>query len=121
MTLEKLEELYTAHIVRLHGVPVPIVSNRHSRFVAHFCRRLHKAFETTLDFSIVFHLQTDGQSKRTIQILEDMLWVCAIDIRGSWDHHLLLVEFAYNNSFQASIQMARFEALYGKKCRSPLC
>ncbi|EOY18962.1 Uncharacterized protein TCM_043494 [Theobroma cacao] len=64
---------------------------------------------------------TDGQSERTIQTLEDMLRACVIDFIGSWDRHLPLVEFAYNNNFQSSIGMAPYEALYGRKCRTPLC
>ncbi|KAL4179041.1 hypothetical protein AMTRI_Chr01g131240 [Amborella trichopoda] len=76
---------------------------------------------TRLTFSTAFHPQTDGQSERTIQTLEDMLRACVIDLTGSWDDHLPLIEFAYNNSFQASIQMAPYEALYGRKCRSPIC
>ncbi|XP_073112178.1 uncharacterized protein [Elaeis guineensis] len=82
---------------------------------------LHKALGTKLNFSTAFHPQTDGQSERTIQILEDMLRACVMDLGGAWDNHLSLVEFAYNNSYQASIQMAPFEALYGRKCRSPIC
>ncbi len=78
------------------------------------------AMETQLRFSTAFHPQTDGQSERTIQILEDMLRACVLDFGGSWYRHLRLAEFAYNNSFQASIQMAPFEALYGRKYRSPL-
>ncbi|KAL4195087.1 hypothetical protein AMTRI_Chr05g62760 [Amborella trichopoda] len=76
---------------------------------------------TRLTFSTAFHPQTDGQSERTIQTLEDMLRACVIDFTGSWDEHLPLIEFAYNNSFQASIQMAPYEVLYGRKCRSPIC
>ena len=76
---------------------------------------------TKLEFSTAFHPQTDGQSERTIQILEDMLRPCVQDLRGAWDEHLPLVEFAYNNSYQASIKMAPFEALYGRRCRTPLC
>ena len=72
-------------------------------------------------FSIAFHPQTDGQSERTIQTLEDMLRTCVLSWKGSWEDHLPLVEFAYNNSYHASIQCAPFEALYGRKCRSPLC
>jgi len=72
-------------------------------------------------FSIAYHPQTDGQSERTIQILEDMLRACMLDFKGSWEDHLHLAEFTYNNSYQASIKMAPFEALYGRKCRSPLC
>uniref|UniRef100_A0A2N9H2J6 Integrase catalytic domain-containing protein n=1 Tax=Fagus sylvatica TaxID=28930 RepID=A0A2N9H2J6_FAGSY len=107
--------------VRLHGVPVTIVSDRDRRFVSQFWKKLHMAMGTNLNFSTAFHPQTDGQSERTIQILEDMLRACAIDFRGSWEEHLPLVEFAYNNSYQASIQMAPYEALYGRKCRSPIC
>ncbi|KAL0445322.1 UNVERIFIED_CONTAM: Transposon Ty3-I Gag-Pol polyprotein [Sesamum latifolium] len=68
-----------------------------------------------------FHPQTDGQSERTIQTLEDMMRACVIEFRGNWDDHLPLIEFAYNNSFHSSIGMAPYEALYGRKCRSPIC
>ena len=71
--------------------------------------------------STTFHPQTNGQSERTIQVLEDMLRACALNHKGSWEEHLLLVEFAYNNSYQVSIQMAPHEALYRRPCRSPLC
>ena len=71
--------------------------------------------------STTFHPQTDGQSERTIQTLEDMLRACVLDFNGSWEDHLPLVEFAYNNSYQESIQMAPYEALYGRPCRSPVC
>ena len=66
--------------------------------------------------SITFHPQTDSQLERTIQTLEDMLRACVLDLKGSWEEHLPLVEFAYNNSYQASIQMAPYEALYGRPC-----
>ena len=71
--------------------------------------------------STAFHLQTDGQSERTIQMLEDMLRACVLDLKGSWEKHLPLVEFAYNNSYHASTQMAPYEALYERSCRSPVC
>ena len=71
--------------------------------------------------STVFHPKTDGQSERTIQVLEGMLRASVLDHKGSWDEHLPLVEFAYNNSYQASIQMAPYEVLYGRPCRSLLC
>ena len=74
-----------------------------------------------MSFSTAFHPQTDGQSKRVIQVLEDLLRDCILDLQGNWDDHLPLAEFAYNSSFQASIGMAPFEALYGRKCRSPIC
>ena len=76
---------------------------------------------TELRFSTAFHPQTDGQSERTIQTLEDMLRACVIEFTGSWDDHLALIEFAYNNSYQASVGMAPYEALYGRPYRTPLC
>ena len=106
--------------MRLHGIPVSIVSDRDSRFTSHFWRSLQTALGTQLSFSTAYHPQTDGQSERTIQILEDMLRACMMDFSGSWEDHLPLVEFAYNNSYQASIGMAPYAALYGRRCRSPL-
>ena len=119
--LEKLAQIYVDEVVRLHGVPVSIVSDRDPRFTSHYWPRLQEALGTKLKFSTAFHPQTDGQSERTIQTLEDMLRACVIDFGGSWDKHLPLVEFAYNNSYQASIGMPPYEALYGRKCRTPLC
>ncbi|KAI3696885.1 hypothetical protein L6452_29480 [Arctium lappa] len=80
-----------------------------------------KELGTRVKLSTAYHPQTDGQSERTIQTLEDMLRSCVIDFGGSWDSHLPLVEFAYNNSYHSSIGMAPFEALYGRKCRTPVC
>ncbi|WRX30253.1 Reverse transcriptase domain - like 10 [Theobroma cacao] len=120
-SIEKLAQLYIDEIVRLHGVPVSIVSDRDPRFTSQFWPKFQEALGTKLKFSTAFHPQTDGQSERTIQTLEDMLRACDIDFIGSWDRHLPLVEFAYNNSFQFSIDMAPYEALYGRKCHTPLC
>ena len=120
-SLEKLAQLYVDEIVRLHGVSVSIVSDRDPRFTSRFWPSLQAALGTRLHFSTTFHPQTDGQSKRTIQTLEDMLRECVMEFKGSWDTHLALREFAYNNSYQASIVMAPFEALYGRKCRTPVC
>ena len=120
-TLEEFCKLYIREIVRLHGVLVSIVSDRDTRFMAQFWKSIQKAMGTQLSMSTSFHPQTDGQSERTIQILEDMLRACVLDLKGSWEEHLPLVEFTYNNSYQASIQMAPYEALYGRPCRSPIC
>ena len=120
-SLDKLVELYVNTIVRLHGVPSSIVSDRDSRFQSKFWKELQKALGTRLDFSTAFHPATDGQTERTIQTLEDMLRACVLDLQGSWERHLPLVEFSYNNSYQASIGMAPYEALYGRRCRTPLC
>ncbi|KAL0448767.1 UNVERIFIED_CONTAM: Transposon Ty3-I Gag-Pol polyprotein [Sesamum latifolium] len=111
-SLDKLAELYISEIVRLHGIPTSIVFDRDPRFTSHFWGSLHKALGTKLHFSTAFHPQTDGQSERTIQTLEDMMRACVIEFRGNWDDHLPLIEFAYNNSFHSSIGMAPYEALY---------
>ena len=116
-TLEEFCRLYIREIVRLHGVPVSIVSDRNPRFTAYFWKSFQNAMGTRLTMSTAFHPQTDGQSERTTQVLEDMLRACVLDHKGSWEEHLLLVEFAYNNNYQASIQMAPYEALYGRPCR----
>ncbi|GJW76684.1 putative reverse transcriptase domain-containing protein [Tanacetum coccineum] len=88
---------------------------------AMFGRSFQKDLGTRLDMKIFYHPLTDGQSKRTIQTLEDMLLACVIDFGNGWDRHLLLTEFSYNNSYHTSIKAAPFEALYGRKCRSPVC
>ena len=98
-TLENFNWLYIREIVRLHGVPVSIVSNRDPRFMTHFWKSFQKAMGTRLTMSTTFHPQTDGQSERTIQVLEDKLRACILDYQGSWHEHLPLVEFAYNNSY----------------------
>ncbi|KAA0040271.1 pol protein [Cucumis melo var. makuwa] len=120
-TASKWAQLYMSEIVILHGVPVSIVSDRDARFTSKFWKGLQTAMGTRLDFSTAFHPQTDGQTERLNEVLEDMLRACALEFPGSWDSHLHLMEFAYNNSYQATIGMAPFEALYGKCCRSPVC
>ena len=81
---------------------------------------MQEVLGTKLSFSTTYHFQTDGQSKRAIQTLEDMLRACVMDFGGSWDQHLTLVEFTYNNSYHSSIQMTPYESLYGRKCRSSI-
>lgn len=100
-------------IVRLHGAPRSIVSNRDPRFIAHFWQSLQAAMGTKLCFSTSLHPQTNGQFERTIQTLEDMLRACILDLGDKWDDHLPLIEFAYNNSNHASIKMAPYDSLYG--------
>ncbi|KAK1431807.1 hypothetical protein QVD17_08491 [Tagetes erecta] len=119
--MDKLAKIYVNEIVSRHGVPISIISDRDSRFTSRFWRSLQKSLGTQLNLSTAYHPQTDGQSERTIQTLEDMLRTCIIDFGGSWDSHLPLIEFSYNNSYHTSIKCAPFEALYGRKCRSPIC
>ncbi|MCH88206.1 retrotransposon protein, partial [Trifolium medium] len=120
-SVDKYADLYIKEIVRLHGIPTSIVSDRDPRFTSRFWEAFQRAFGTRLSFSTAYHPQTDGQSERTIQTLEDMLRACVLDEGESWDKYLPLIEFAYNNSYHSSIGMAPYEALYGRKCRSPLC
>ncbi|GJU20171.1 putative reverse transcriptase domain-containing protein [Tanacetum coccineum] len=119
--MEKLTRLYLKEIVCGHGVPISIISDRDSHFTSNFWRSLQEALGTNLDMSTAYHPQTDGQSERTIQMLEDMLRACVIDFGSSWDRHLPLVEFSYNNSYHTSIKVAPYEALYERKYRSPVC
>ncbi|KAD3066941.1 hypothetical protein E3N88_34821 [Mikania micrantha] len=119
--MEKLSTLYINEIIARHGTPTSIISDRDSGFTSRFWQSLQKALGTRVNLSTAYHPQTDGQSERTIQTLEDMLRSCVIDFGGSWDTHLPLIEFSYNNSYHTSIQCAPFEALYGRKCRSPVC
>nr|GEW25096.1 hypothetical protein [Tanacetum cinerariifolium] len=114
--IEKLAELFLKEIVCRHGVPVSVISNRDSLFTSRFWVSLQKALGTQLDLSTAYHPKTDRQRERTIQTLEDMLQACVIDFGCSWDKHMSLVEFSYNNSYHASIKAAPFEALYGRKC-----
>jgi hypothetical protein len=116
----KLAELYMSRIVCLHGVPKKIVSDRGTQFTSRFWGKLHESLDTKLNFSSTYHPQTDGHTERTNQILEDMLRACALKHGGSWDKSLPYAEFSYNNSYQASLKMPPFEALYGRKCRTPL-
>nr|GEW45813.1 putative reverse transcriptase domain-containing protein [Tanacetum cinerariifolium] len=108
-------------VVTRHGIPVSIISDHDPGFASNFWRSLQNALVTNLDMSTVYHPQTDGQSKRTIQNLEDMLCACTIDFGKGWVNSLPLVEFSYNNSYHASIKAAPFEALYGQKSRSSVC
>nr|KYP46054.1 Retrovirus-related Pol polyprotein from transposon 297 family [Cajanus cajan] len=120
-SLEKMTQLDVKEIVRLQGVPSRIIFDRDPRFTSRFWQSLHQALGTKLKLSSAYHLQTDGQSERTIQSLEDFLRACVLDHLGNWEEDLPLVEFTYNNSFHASIGMEPFEALYGRRCRTPLC
>ncbi|GKD22936.1 putative reverse transcriptase domain-containing protein [Tanacetum coccineum] len=119
--MEKLARMYLKEVVMRHGIPVSIICDRDPRFASNFWRSLQKALGINLDMSIAYHLQTDGQSERTIQTLKDMLRSCVIDFEKGWVNHLPLVKFLYNNSYYASIKAEPFEALYGRKYRLPVC
>ncbi|WVZ97821.1 hypothetical protein U9M48_043331 [Paspalum notatum var. saurae] len=113
-------ETYVSRIVSLHGVPKTITSDRGSLFISRFWEQLQAVLGTKLIRSSAYHPQTSGQVERVNQILEDMLRACALTYSTKWDECLPLAEFAYNNSYQKSLEMAPFEALYGRRCRTPL-
>ncbi|GJS82934.1 putative reverse transcriptase domain-containing protein [Tanacetum coccineum] len=117
---QQMERREDESLYFLDRIWVPLVGDQDGRFTSCLWKTLQKALGTRLDMSIAYHPQTDGQSKRTIQTLEDMLRSCVIDFGGNWDVHLPLAEFCYNNSYHSSIRCAPFEALYRRKCRSPV-
>jgi hypothetical protein len=117
--VEKYADIYVARVLCLHGVPKAIVSDRGSQFVARFWEQLHAYLRTHMIHCSAYHPQTDGQTEQVNQILEDMLRACVMEYPGSWDKNLSWVEFAYNNSYQESLKMAPFEALYGRQCHTP--
>nr|GFB92026.1 putative retroelement [Tanacetum cinerariifolium] len=111
--MDKLARIYQKEVVTRHGIPVSIINDCVPRFASNFWRSLQNALGTRLNMSTAYHPETDGQSKRTIQTLEDMLRACAIDFGKGWVNHLPLVEFSYNNSYHTTIKATPFEALYG--------
>jgi hypothetical protein len=113
-------KIYQDQIVRLHGVPKTIISDRGAPFIARFWEQLQHSLGTKLVQSSTYHPQTHGQTERVNQILEDILRACVIQYDKNWNKCLSLVEFSYNNSYQSSLKMAPFEALYGCRCRTPL-
>nr|GEV22259.1 putative reverse transcriptase domain-containing protein [Tanacetum cinerariifolium] len=118
--MDTLARLYLKEIVARHGVPTSIISNNESHFTSRFWQSLQDALGTRLDITMANYPQTDDQSERTFLTLEDILRACVIDFEGSWDVHLPLVEFSYNNNYHFSVRYAPFEALYRRKYRSPI-
>jgi transposase InsO family protein len=97
--VEKYVEMYIARMLCLRGVPKTIISDRVSQFVAHFWEQLHAPLRTHLIHSLAYHPQTDGQTERVNQILEDMLRGCVMEYQGSWDKNLPWAKFSYNNNY----------------------
>ncbi|GKA00981.1 putative reverse transcriptase domain-containing protein [Tanacetum coccineum] len=118
---DKLARLYLNRIVATQGLPVSIICDRDGKFTSNFWRSFQKALGTNLCMSTAYHPETDGQSERNIQTLKDMLRACVIDFGKGWVKHFPLAEFSYNNSYHTSIKATPYEALYGRKCRSPVC
>jgi hypothetical protein len=118
-SVSRLAELYVDNILKLHGAPRSIVSDRGLQFTAQFWKSLHASMGTELNYSTAFHPQTDGQTERVNQVLEDLLRACVLTYGSDWEKSLSYAEFSYNNGYQASLKMAPFEALYGRKCWAP--
>jgi hypothetical protein len=116
----QLAELYMSRIVCLHGVPKKIVFNRGTQFTLRFWETLHETLDTQLRFSSAYHPQTNCQTGRVNQILEDMLRACALQYGRSWDKSLPYAKFCCNNSYQESLKMVPFEILYGRRWQTPL-
>ncbi|GJY44550.1 putative reverse transcriptase domain-containing protein [Tanacetum coccineum] len=119
--LDKLARMYLKEVVTKHGIPVSIICDRDPRFSSNL-EVTSEGFGYEFRYEVLSYIENlTEQSERTIQTLEDMLRACVIDFGNGWVKHLPLVEFSYNNSYHASIKAAPFEALYGRKCRSPVC
>ena len=104
----------------MHGILKVIISNRDPKFTSNFWKSLFKGLDIKLNFSTAYHLQMDGQTERVNQVLEDMLQMYVRDHPKKWEDYLHLVEFAYNNHYQASAKLSPFEILYGRKCNTPI-
>ena len=112
--------IFIDEVVYRHGTLLYIISDRGSQFTSRFWRSLLRGLGSKINLSTTFHPQTDGQVECTIQTLKDMLRACIIDFNRNWDTNLPLMEFSYNNSYHSSKSMSPYEALYGRRCRSPI-
>ena len=119
-TSDDYSRIYINEIVSLHRISFSIIYDRGTQLTSCLWKSFQKSLSTQVDLSTAFHPQKDGQVERTIHTLEDMLRSCFIDFKGSWDDHLHLIEFSYNNSCHSSISMAPSEVLYYRRCRSPV-
>eukprot|EP00253_Pinus_taeda_P035101 PITA_35101 len=115
----QIANVFMQNIFKLHGMPKTIISDRDVKFTSVFWRTLFEGLGTELNFSTAYHPQTDGQTERVNQVVEDMLRSYVMQQPTRWEEYLHFVEFAYNNGYHASLRMSPFEVLYGQKCRTP--
>ena len=113
-------DIFMEEIFCFHGIHKMIISYRDPKFTGNFWKSLFKGLDTNLNFSTAYHSQTDGQTERVNQVLEDMLWMYARDHPKKWEDYLHLVDLAYKNHYQASTKLSPFEILYGRKCNTPI-
>eukprot|EP00253_Pinus_taeda_P035992 PITA_35992 len=115
----QIAHIFMQNVFRLHGLPKTIISDRNVKFTSSFWKTLFADLGTQLNFSTAYHSQTDGQTERVNQVVEDMLRAYVMQQPTRWEEYLHLVEFAYNNGYHTSTQMSPFEVMYGRKCRTP--
>jgi hypothetical protein len=113
-------DIFLKEVACLHGIPKTIVSDRDPKFTSNFWKGLFKGFGTNLNFSTTYHPESDGQTERVNRVIEDILRMYVMDKPSRWEDYLHLVEFAYNNGYHTSLKMSPFEALYGRKCNTPV-
>jgi hypothetical protein len=116
----EVADIFMKEVARLHGIPKKIVSDRDPKFTLNFLKILFKGFGTNLNFSTTYHHESDGQTERVNRVIEDTLRMYVLDKPSKWEDYLHLVEFTYNNGYHASLKMSPFEALYGRKCNTPV-
>ena len=115
-----IADIFLKKISRLHGIPKLIISDRDVKFTGNFWRYLFSRLEMRLNFSTAYHPQTNGKTERVNRIVQDMLRMYVMNNPTKWEDYLHLVEFVYNNGYQASTKINPFEVVYGWKCRTPL-
>jgi DNA-directed RNA polymerase subunit E'/Rpb7 len=113
-------DIFIKEVAQLQGIPKTIVSNRDPKFTSNFWKGLFKGFRTNLHFSTSYHPEFDGQTERVNKVIEDILRMYVMDKPSRWEDYMNLVEFSYNNGYHASLKMRPFEALYGRKCNTPV-
>ncbi|WMV09144.1 hypothetical protein MTR67_002529 [Solanum verrucosum] len=118
--MEDYARLYIDKIFGLHGIPLSIISDGGPQFTSHFWKSFQRGIATQVNLSKTFHPQTDAKANRTIQTLEDRLITCGVNFKGSWDDHLPLIEFTYNNSFHSIVEMASYKTLCGRRSMPPI-
>jgi hypothetical protein len=114
----EVADIFMKEVARLHGIPKIIVFDKDPKFTLHFWKGLFKGFRTNLNFSTTYHPESDGQTERVNKVIEDTLRMYVMDKPSKWEDYLHLVEFMYNNGYQASLKMSPFEALYDRKCNT---
>ena len=118
-TTSSIVHIFLEDIVHLHGIPCKIISNIDTLFSSSLWTSLQHALDTQLNFSLAYHLETDDQTERLNEVLEDLLHMYVMDKQVKWEDYMYLVEFSYKNGYHSSLGMSPFQALYGRPCCTP--